>query len=117
MPQGNAWHPTNDHLRYKYYTLTEIYDIHLNSGLAEYGVPSDDTDAAAWSIKWGLDEFNEFLFASGNLKYFLRATKKEIIGDDGWKEYADKPIQILSSYLSCDASEGVYVLTFGYKKS
>ena len=80
---------------------------HLNRGFLEYGTPSDDPSAAAWSVKWGLDEFNEFLFASGNLKYFLRATKRELIGDDGLKEYVDQPIQILSSYLSCDVSEGI----------
>ena len=86
------------------------FDIHLNRGLVEYGVQSDDPAAAAWSVKWGLEDFDEFLFASGNFKYFLRATKEQIIGNDGLKEYVDEPVQILSSFLSCDVSEGVYCI-------
>ena len=72
--------------------------------MIEYG--DKNNDSQPWSIKWELTGFDEFLFASGNKKYFLRATKEEIIGIDGLKEYADQPIQILSSYLSCDASSG-----------
>ena len=50
-------------------------------GFAEYGNSADDN--TAWSIKWDINDFDEFLFASGNKKYWLRASKHDIIGDDG----------------------------------
>ena len=82
----------------------------LLRGLVEYGDPLDDRKA--WSVKWDKEDFSEFLFISGNGKYFLRAEKSEIIGEDGLKEYVNQPIQILSSHENCDISSGKSISTF-----
>ena len=74
------------------------------SGTAEYGNPQDDS--APWSIKWELDDFDEFLFSSGNLAYWMISTKDAIVGEDGLKTYADEQIPIKSSYQSCKPSTG-----------
>ena len=37
---------------------------------------------------------------------WLRASKYEIIGADGLKEYINEPVQIISSDYSCDPSSG-----------
>ena len=37
---------------------------------------------------------------------WLRASKYEIIGADGLKEYINEPVQIISSDQSCDPSSG-----------
>jgi len=86
VPSGHRWHPTNDNL----------------VGTAQYGHPSDDSKP--WSVKWSLNDFDEFLFISGNKKYWVRATKAEIIGNDGKRQYANKPIKLTSSNLSCAPS-------------
>ena len=56
-------------------------------------------------------DFDEFLFASGNKKYWLRASKYDIIGDDGVKEYSNELIQIISSYINCGPSSGKNFIT------
>ena len=76
------------------------------SGTAEYGNSEDDS--APWSIKWELDEFDDFLFSSGNFDYWMIAKKEDIVGVDGLKNYTNEEIQIQSSYLSCEISSGGY---------
>jgi len=84
VPQSSGgWHPVNDNLM----------------GTAEYGNPNNDDEP--WSIKWDLSSFDEFLFASGNMKYWMRASKNDIIGNDGLKLYANEDIKIISSSRSC----------------
>ena len=82
----------------------QFQTIKFFRGFAYYGDPSDDS--VAWSTKWDIDDFDEFLFVSGNKKYWLKASKYEIIGEHGLKEYSNEPINILSSYKSCDPSSG-----------
>ena len=53
-----------------------------------------------------LDDFDEFLFTNGNKMKWLRASKYEIIGADGFKEYFNEQVQIISSDHSCDPSSG-----------
>jgi len=84
VPEGNSWHPVNDDLR---------------GNARPYGNPLDDSKP--WSLQWKLSDFDEFLFASGNMKYWLIATKDEIVGADGERKYANLPINIISSYKSC----------------
>ena len=73
-------------------------------GFSEYGNSTDDSKA--WSVKWELGDFDEFLFASGNKMKWLRASKYDIIGSDGLKEYSNKPVKIIASDKSCDPSTG-----------
>ena len=73
-------------------------------GTAEYGNPNNDDEP--WSIKWNLSDFDEFLFASGNMKYWMRASKNDIIGNDGLKLYANEDIKIISSSRSCSPYTG-----------
>ena len=46
------------------------------------------------------------MFSSGNLAYWMIATKEAIVGEDGLKTYTDEQIPIKSSYLSCKPSTG-----------
>ena len=54
-------------------------------GTAQYGDPEDDSKP--WSKKWKLEETEDFLFASGNMKYWLIVSREELIGVDGEKYY------------------------------
>merc|ERR550539_1709923 len=84
VPQGTTWHPVNDNLL----------------GTGSYGNQNDDTNA--WSIPWSIEEFDEFLFSSGDKKYWLVVSKEELIGADGGKLYADSPITVIASSSSCE---------------
>ena len=54
-------------------------------GTAQYGDPEDDSKP--WSKKWKLEEAEDFLFASGNMKFWLIVSREELIGVDGEKYY------------------------------
>ena len=55
-------------------------------------------DTQAWSVLWTAEEAAEFLFASGNMNYWLIITREELIGADGGKYYEKgTPITITSS--------------------
>ena len=73
-------------------------------GTAEYGDPNDDSKP--WSIKWSLNDVDEFLFASGNMKYWMRADKSDIIGNEGKKFYANEDTRIISSSDRCSSYSG-----------
>ena len=45
-------------------------------GTDQYGSPSDD--GAPWSIRWALDQFDEFLFASGDFQYWMIVSKGRV---------------------------------------
>ena len=47
-------------------------------GTAEYGDPEDDSQP--WSVLWTGEAADEFLFASGNIKYWLVVSREELIG-------------------------------------
>jgi len=89
VPQGELFHPGNDNLM----------------GTNLYGNPEDDSQA--WSIKWKLSDFDEFLFISGNGNSWLRVTKAELIGENGFKFYLEKPIQIIASDMKCSPYTGI----------
>ena len=48
-----------------------------------YGDSSDSSQA--FSIAWDTDDYDQFMFASSGLHFFLIADKSEIIGNDGNK--------------------------------
>ena len=73
-------------------------------GTAEYGNSSNDEEP--WSVLWTLSDVDEFLFASGNMKFWMKAEKNDIIGADGQKLYANKDIDIISSSESCSKYAG-----------
>ena len=41
-----------------------------------------------------MKEAEEFMFASGNMKYWLIVSREELIGVDGGKKYANSPITV-----------------------
>ena len=64
-------------------------------GTEEYGDPGDDSQP--WSVFWTVEEAEEFMFASGNMKYWLIVSREELIGVDGGKKYANSPITVTAS--------------------
>jgi len=63
-PAGDRWHYASDHLR----------------GTAVYGDPSggDHPDAPQWSVRFSEDDFDEFLFATGDGSKWIVLPKKEV---------------------------------------
>mmetsp|Transcript_122259 Transcript_122259/g.280045 ORF Transcript_122259/g.280045 Transcript_122259/m.280045 type:complete len:582 (-) Transcript_122259:229-1974(-) len=76
---GNSWHPATDQL----------------TGSSVYGTPSGPTSSEAWSVKFNVDDVEEFLFSTGDCQKWLVAEKDAVIG---W--YSNDPRQIQSSSLS-----------------
>ena len=70
-----------------------------------YGDP--DNDDEAWSISWNFDEFDEFLIASGNMEYWMRVTRNDLVGEDNLKEYENEQIRILSGSRKCYPTYGM----------
>ena len=74
LPYGSSgWHPVNDNL----------------TGNTTYGTSYDYSNA--FSVLFGT--FDEFLFSTGNLQYWLHTTKDEAIGHI----YGNKPRKIIKS--------------------
>ena len=44
-----------------------------------------------------MEEAEEFMFASGNMKYWLVITREELLGADGRKRYNGSPITVTAS--------------------
>ena len=83
-----------------------IYIRSINfRGTSEYGNPYNDSNP--WSIKWNFEDFDEFLFASGNMKYWMKASKDEILGPNGEKSYSKENVGIISSSLNCSSYSGL----------
>ena len=76
--QGQHWHPATDQL----------------VGTDTYGTPYDES--STWTIPFANDDFSEFLFVSGNGKYWLVMEKNEVLG---W--YANTPRKVPKSSISC----------------
>ena len=53
-----------------------LSSILTGRGTDQYGSPSDD--GAPWSISWALDQFDEFLFASGDFQYWMIVSKGRV---------------------------------------
>ena len=77
--------------------------------LAEYGDPEDDSQP--WYKLWTKKESEEFLFASGSLKYWLIVSREELIGVDGKKKYSvsDSLITVTSSSDNDQPYQGYYL--------
>ena len=54
-------------------------------------------DSQPWSVLWTAEEATEFLFASGNMKYWMVVTREELLGADGRKFYSNGPITVTAS--------------------
>ena len=54
-------------------------------------------DTQPWSVLWLQEEAEEFLFASGNMKYWMVVTREELLGADGGKYYLRDPITLTAS--------------------
>ena len=67
VPAGSNWHPAKDHLE----------------GTEVYGNPECHDEP--WSVPFG--EFDEFLFATGDLSKWLVATKAAVTGEYYENEY------------------------------
>ena len=88
VPQGSRWHPATDDLW----------------GTQQYGDPEDDS--GPWSVLWKLEETDEFLFASGNMKYWLVVSREELLGSNGDKIYYHAPITVMASSYSSEQYQG-----------
>ena len=44
-----------------------------------------------------MEEAEEFMFASGNMKYWLVITREELLGADGGKYYNKSPVTVKAS--------------------
>ena len=44
-----------------------------------------------------MEEAEEFMFASGNMKYWMVITREELLGADGGKRYNGSPITVTAS--------------------
>ena len=67
VPAGNRWHKAKDQL----------------AGTEVYGTPCGTTCAQEWSIKFDEEDFDEFLFATGDEKKWLIADKDAVYGFTG----------------------------------
>jgi surface protein len=85
IPSGKKWSPSRDHL-----AGTDIYG-------------SSDDDNKAWSIKFGtaVPGYDQFLFASGDGKYWVAATKDAVQGE----QYSDAPRDVMASSDNADAHQ------------
>ena len=79
-------------------------------GTKEYGVFENDDEP--WSIFWNIQEVEEFLFSSGDKKYWLIVTKKDLIGEDGFKTYNNAWINVIASSSNCEPNQGDHILYF-----
>lgn len=103
---GNAWHPAADGLR----------------GFSEYGAFVDDPQAdSTFSKKFDNEQFNQFLFITGDCDKWLIATKDAVIGEF----YSNSNRPIISSsksstpyqalwYYRCDTCEDPWVSTIDH---
>ena len=69
IPSGHRWHRARDQLR----------------GTEAYGTPCGSTCDREWTIKFHEDEFDQFLFSTGDKMKWLIADRDSVIGE--W--YAD----------------------------
>ena len=83
-------------------------------GTKEYGDFENDTNP--WSVFWNIQEVEEFLFSSGDKKYWLIVTKKDLIGEDGFKTYHGR-INVKASSSNCEPHQGDQNLYFCCKTS
>ena len=65
VPAGNRWHKARDQL----------------SGTEAYGTPCGATCAEEWSVTFDKEDFNQFLFATGDEQKWLIADKDDVTGD------------------------------------
>ena len=79
-------------------------DRHHLRGTAQYGDPGDDTQH--WSVTWRVEEAEEFLFASSDLKYWLIVNREKLIGVDGQKRSNNTPLTVTASSYSCQPFKG-----------
>ena len=78
-------------------------------GTQEYG--DFDNDNNPWSIFWNIQEVDEFLFSSVDKKYWLIVSKKDLIGEDGFKVY-NGLINVIASSSNCEPHQGDDIFYF-----
>ena len=84
LPPSDSWHPATDRL----------------AGTETYGNPNDNS--APWSVTFGT--FDEFLFATGDAKKWLVASKASVIGQN----YSDAKRNITKSSISAAPYSAVW---------
>ena len=88
VPAGSSWHPATDRLQ----------------GSQEYGTYDHDLQSQKeFSVAFDDVEYDEFLFATGDMKVWLRATADSVHGD-----YAGEKRPIIASSVSGTPSEAVW---------
>ena len=81
-------------------TLRTPHDSYHLRGTEVYGDHQDDS--LPWSVLWAAEEAEEFLFASGNMKYWLVVTREELLGT----HYFNSPVTVSASSESCQPYQG-----------
>jgi hypothetical protein len=82
----------------------------LLSGSQSFGNPKDDSKP--WSLKFNNEKFDEILFATGDMDFWMTMTRKEAIGEF----YAGQKRTILKSSLSCSPTQAVMYRRSGNKE-
>ena len=67
-------------------------------GTEEYGNPNDKNEA--FSIMFDQEDFNEFLFSTGDCEKWLIARKDQVIGENGDAFYTNEERNIMKSSTS-----------------
>ena len=101
------WHPAKDDLMLVKGGETHCrLDCRHLRGTEAYGDQWDDSQP--WSVLWTAEEAEDFLFASGNMKYWLVVSREELIGADGGKKYStNNPITVTASSDSDQPYQGL----------
>ena len=96
VPPGNEWHPATDNL----------------AGTDVYGDLSNDS--LAWSINFedAVKNYNQFLFASGDLSVWLIATVDAVIGSN----YGAEAREIITSSISTEPYEAMWWNWLSYEE-
>ena len=85
VPKRTTWHPAYDNLR-------GTHSAYGNSG----------DDSQPWTVSWSSRDYDEIMFATGDLQHWMIVEKDELIGSSGTKYYSNQPIRILASSEQCD---------------
>ena len=93
-----------------YLLIVNVSNKNNLRGTQEYG--DFDNDNNPWSIFWNIQEVDEFLFSSVDKKYWLIVSKKDLLGEDGFKVYGRDWVNVIASSSNCESHRGNDILYF-----
>lgn len=87
VKQGDTWHPATDHLAGRKQN-SRCSEFHFCLGTDEYGTFVDDPTAdSTFSRKFSNVEWDQLLFATGDLQRWLVVKRDELLGKNYFGEY------------------------------